>query len=639
MVATKAVLNQQGETIKTEIWNAENKLKNYPARNILMAGSGTSGLKEFKWDNLSAAQQTLLNRDPDLGDNQDTHGQKRVNFLRGDRAQEGQLFRERKRLLGDMIGSKPATQRGARYLASYANRIEGADSKYGEFVQAQQSARPMVYVGANDGMLHAFDADSGDEVFAFVPSAVFSNLHKLTARGYGSANHQFYVDGSPVIADAYIDNKWRTVLIGTLGAGGKGIFALDITDVGKQGGSPKLLWEFGEEKLASNAAKLGYSFAQPTVARLHNGKWAVVTGNGYSAVGSTNGKAALLIIDLATGNLTKSLEVSGDEGIANGLSTPRLQDVNGDGIADFAYAGDLQGNIWRFDLAPNNGDANNPFMRKTEPRQNENVQFQVSFGGSSLFTATMANGQRQPITAAPSIVRHPTNLGYLIVFGTGKYFAEGDKNGSPDLTNSLYGIWDPTSKIARSTNKSGFPFQSLTRARLQKQIMQSALHGVTGGAEARLLSDERVAWAEKPSGSGAWVTTKDGVGLKAGWYFDLAMDREMIIEGMLQFGRTLYLQSLVPNLDPCSSGVDNWSYAIDPTTGGRTKHHAWIDYRSSTDPHSTVITAVKMDGEGGLSVGQRPDKGYELCTGGECNSIAPDPASIGRQSWRIAEGL
>lgn len=641
LAAYKSVVKQNGEITKQKIWDADEllKAKGYASRNILMADGSSSqtSLKKFQWSNLSNAQKTQLNRDPDLGDNKDNYGEQRVNFVRGDRSQEGKIFRERKSVLGDIIHSKPATYRGARYLTNYANRIEGNSSKYQDFYSQQKNVTPMVYVGGNDGMLHAFNADTGEEVFAFVPSAVFTNLHKLSARSYGSANHQYYVDGSPIIADVFIDNKWRSVLVGTLGAGGKGIYALDITDVGKANGGPKLLWEFGEDDLAAYSAKLGYTFAKPTIARLHNGKWAVVTGNGYSATGSTNGKAAMLIIDMETGSLTKSLEVNGDTGIANGLSTPRLQDVNGDGIADFAYAGDLQGNLWRFDLAPNNNDTANPFMRKVQPRQGEAVEFQVSFGGSPFYVAKMQNGGRQSVTSPPAIVRHPSNLGYLIVFGTGKYYTEGDKNGSPDLTNTVYGIWDPTTKVARSVNKSGFPYANINRSHLQKQTMQSALHEVDSGADARLHSKEDVAWAEAPKTGISWSTSSGGKSLKAGWYFDLALNREMIIEDMHHFGRTLIFQSLVPNLDPCSSGIDNWTYAINPTTGGQTDHNVFTDHNSKDSSNRQVITALKMDGEGGITIAQKPDNSFEICTGAGCEDAAPDPTSIGRQSWRTVE--
>src|SRR5699024_6264721 len=152
-----------------------------------------------------------------------------------------------------------------------------------------------------------FNANTGVENFAFVPSAVFKNLNQLTGKSYGAGKHQFYVDGSPVVADVFINKKWRTVLVGTLGAGGKGMFALDVTDPT----AITLLWEFNEDKLATAAAKLGYTYSQPTIARLDNGKWAAVVGNGYAATDSTNGKASLLIIDMETGNLTANLVVDG----------------------------------------------------------------------------------------------------------------------------------------------------------------------------------------------------------------------------------------------------------------------------------------------------------------------------------------
>ena len=335
------------------------------------------------------------------------------------------------------------------------------------------------------------------------------------------------------------------MLVGTLAAGGKGMFALDVTDPN----NITLLWEFNEDKLAANDfdVKLGYTFSQPTIARLHNGKWAAVVGNGYAAAGSENGKAALLIIDMATGDLTKDLVVQGAAGVANGMSTPKLADINGDGIADYAYAGDLQGNVWRFDLAPNNGNPNNPFLRVGEPRGAEAsfAGFQVSFGGSPLFSAIDGGGNRQPITAAPSIVRHPTGNGYIIVVGTGRFYADGDKNGLTDSTQSIYGVWDPTTKVARSAGKSGFPFSSVTRGQLHAQTMQAGMEPVVNGKDARLLSDTQVPWA-KQSADGSWSTSEvpSGAGLKAGWYFDLVLDKEMIVADMLQFGQTCIFSRL-----------------------------------------------------------------------------------------------
>ncbi len=630
LTAIKKGVDDDGNLTKSSAWplgdaSVQLTSKAYADRVIKMAGG--SGLVNFQWSNLSDEQKGYLNRDPDVKNNEDTLGSSRLDFLRGDRSKEGSSFRKRFSVLGDIINSKPITVRGARYLAGHANRIEGAASKYDDFVTAQKGTTdkprtPMVYVGANDGMLHGFNADTGEEKFAFVPTAVFPELNQLTATGYGEAKHRFFVDGSPVVADVFINEKWRTVLVGTLGAGGKGMFALDVTDPT----DIQLLWEFNADKLMDVLdkdgkvktkgadVKLGYTFSQPTIARLHNGKWAAVVGNGYAATDSVNGMASLLIIDMATGDLTKELVVQGADKVPNGMSTPKLADINADGIADYAYAGDLQGNLWRFDLAPDNGDENNPFLRKGDPRTSENFDgFQVSFGDSPLFVSKDAKGVRQPITAPPSIVRHPTGTGYIIVVGTGRYFVDSDKEGLSNASQTIYGIWDRTTKVARS----GAISTIADRSSLLEQTMQSATTAVDNGKKARVLSDYTVDWTEQN-----------------GWYFDLVLNKEMIVADMLQFGQTLYFQSLLPNADPCATGVENWSYAINPATGGRTLHHAWTDYRN-TDSPKVPITAVKMDGEGGLSIGQRPDKKFELCTGEECKEITPDPASIGRQSWRM----
>ena len=631
----------QFSVASTDGWSARDRLDtragSWSARQIMIAGGNhASGLQRFSWSNAGDAGTVgtlayYLRQNPDDGDILEplnaTLAQDRLGFLHGDRSREGTLFRERRSLLGDMIGSRPAVVRGARYLPSQAERLEN-DSNYLAFANTHRTRRPHIYVGANDGMLHVFDAESGDETFAFVPSAVFPRLHKLTGKSYQGAAHQFYVDGSPVIADAYLDGQWRTVLIGTLRAGGKGLFALDVTDPA----DIRLLWEFGAEQLPNDyTARLGYSFAQPTVARLHHGKWAVVVGNGYHGENHTTGKAALLIIDLASGELTKSLEVSGEEGIANGLSTPTLADINSDGVADYAYAGDLQGNLWRFNLSPANNPAEAPFSRANE---GDGVvrSFKVSYGGAPLFRAER-NSVRQPITAPPALIRHPTGLGYLVVVGTGKYFEEGDKwgqrNGDVALPQSIYGIWDIKTD-STSPNDSLQP-DALTRSGLQAQTMNADREATLSGKPARLLTDTPVTWATPPAaGSTTWGTGKYG------WYFDLPLEGEMMIERMQVFGQTLFFQSLVPNSDPCSPGVENWTYAINPQTGGRTRHHAFNEHRSSADPDK-VISAVQQDGEGGLTLGQEPDGDYVLCTGLDCESVAPDPSSIGRQSWRIVE--
>jgi type IV pilus assembly protein PilY1 len=238
----------------------------------------------------------------------------------------------------------------------------------------------MIYVGANDGMLHAFRADTGDansgkEIFAYVPAAVYDNLSKLTAPSYV---HKPFVDGSLSAGDAYVGGTWKTVLLGGLGGGGKAIFALDITNPTAMGVS-QVMWEF------EDAADLGYTVGQAQIALLNNGVWAAVFANGYN---STSDRAYLYLVNLQTGALIKKIPAG--VGTSNGLSTHVLYDSNGDQTVDAVYAGDLQGNMWKFDLTGSNVTA-----------------WGVANAGVPLFTARNASNEVQPITSQPRIGAHP----------------------------------------------------------------------------------------------------------------------------------------------------------------------------------------------------------------------------------------
>lgn len=617
-----SLTSQDKVTVQTKLWSAQAILDAMPnggaGRKIMMAGSGSNGLKEFSWTSLSADQQRQLNRDPDRNDVADSKGQDRVAFLRGDRSKENSdNFRTRNSILGDIINSSPATVAKAQYLTYLAQPIEPSGN-YAQFAEAQKTRAPRVYVGANDGMLHGFDTD-GNETFAFIPSAVFEKLHKLTARGYQGGAHQFYVDGSPVVADAFFGGAWHTVLIGSLRAGGKGLFALDVTDPG----NIKLLWELGVDE----EPDLGYSFPKPTVARLHNGKWAVVTGNGYS---SLNDKAALLIIDLETGAVTRKLEVTGKAGVPNGLSTPRLADNNSDGVADYAYAGDLQGNLWRFDLIAGNvspGDS----LSRTNDGPAVASSFKVSFGGQPLYSAVDSNGAAQAITAAPSLVRHPTRKGYIVIFGTGKYFENSDARADTSRAQTLYGIWDQQTKgeAAGSTPR-------LSRGNLRQQTLdlQADSTFVSTARTIRLASQHPVDWQSQ-----------------SGWYLDFMVNGtlkgEMLIEDMIAIGQVVLLQTITPNDDPCNDGASNWTYGLDPYTGGRTNFTVFdlarqgvVDSKSdySYNKQNVVVSGTEQKGLGGLTLSTNEQGNPEVCSSGECLTVNPGPNTRGRQNWRPIEG-
>lgn len=614
--------NSQSNTFETtEIWSAKGNMPGWDNRKITIASDSNNGLMKFTWDNAGSVETTgtlanLLSRDPANANVVDNLGRQRLDYLRGDRSGEGNIFRQRSSVLGDFYGSSPAVVSGPRYLINFTNKLEG-NTAYTTFAEAIAGRTPRLYVGGNDGMLHGFNARTGVEEFAFIPSAVFPKLNKLTGANY---SHEFYVDGSPVVADVFDGDEWRTILVGTLKAGGKSIFALDITHPGEE----ELLWEFDDSDLPEDAdVRMGYSFSQPTIARLHTGTWTVVFGNGYESANNTNGKAALFIVDAMEGTLLKNLEVEGVDGIPNGLSTPKLADYNADGVADYAYAGDLQGNVWRFDLLRNGRSDSTPFTTEDDG-ENAVSDFEVAYGGRPLFSAMADNGStRQPITSAPSLVLHPSGFGYLVVFGTGKFFETGDKEGDKSIAQTVYGIWDQQTLGEEASNPN------ISRSSLQEQeiVTQTTVEADGSTRQGLVISNNNVSW--QASGSQP---------AQNGWYLNLRQSEgEMVVENMSQLGRTVFFQSLIPNNDPCGDGATNWTYAINPFTGGRTSHNAF-DYKPTTDIGTTNISAVRQDGEGGGTLSQDSDGTYQYCTGQECLNIYPDPASLGRQSWRRVEG-
>ena len=662
----KYIQNKDGafELVFSQDWSAQNQLPSADGRVIKIAnpnGASASNLMDFTMDNagnpaMNGTLANMLNRNPEAKDDPtDNRWIDRLNYLRGDQSEEGNDvadFRERISILGDMYGSSPVVVAGPRYLEGFANRLEGHlkedgtvapdGGSYSDFVkkingteEGTTKRKTRVYVGGNDGMLHGFNAESGAEEFAFIPTEVFPKLHKLTGKNY---SHEFYVDGSPTVADIYDGSSWRTILVGTLRAGGKGLFALDVTTPG----SEKLLWEFDASDVDESGVKPGYSFSKPTIARMHDGSWAVVTGNGYEN-GASDGKAALYIIDAVKGTLTKALEVAGDTGV-NGLSSPILADYNADGIADYAYAGDLQGNLWRFDLLPTNNsdDDGDGYADDQAPLSSATLgtvtseHFKVGYGGKPMFQARAGGGENdaaQPITAAPTLIRHPSRIGNLVVFGTGKFFETEDKEGVKTHAQSVYGIWD-TKTRAEPTSANTVKRDQLVPQKIEKEVTGTYTQGGTNPA--RIITNNPVEWTSK-DGDGAVVVNQYG------WYLDLAVggndfEGEMVIEKISTLGQTLFFQSLVPNDDPCADGASNWTYALNPFTGGKTLFHAFDLRQVSSTGDTSVVSAIKQDGEGGITITQNPDGTYDACTGLKCEKIFPDPASIGRQSWRIVGG-
>ncbi|WP_231893045.1 pilus assembly protein [Pseudomonas oryzihabitans] len=539
----------------SRVWSAQGRLDasygagGFATRKVYMSVGGVR--QPFIWSNLSDDQKATLNRN--ANGTRDTFGEARLNYLRGDRSKESQTatpaLRIRNHLLGDIIDSKPALVSTPSSPAARMN-VLGAAGSYSTFQQKWAKRATRIYVGANDGMLHAFD-DNGDEAFAFVPSAVIPTLYKLTDPSYTSSTHQFSVDGTPVTQDVYYDNAWHTVLIGTLRGGGRAVFALDITDPS----DPKVLWE----RSASDAdfSELGLTYSKPVFARLHTGDWAVLLANGYN---SANDKAVLYVLDVKTGKRVAVLMPEPNDGLTtpNGLATPTPLDANGDLITDYVYAGDLRGNLWRFDLIGNN-------LKATAGVSD----FRVGFGGAPLYRARASRyssggaDQPQAVMAEPRLLRHPSGIGFLLVFGTGKYLESGDATAVSGKAMSLYGIWDrqTAGTLVTSTPR-------LTVADLQQQtlggdtaITYASATDASVNTTANTVSTNAVDWYDENTGTG-----------KYGWYLNLPATGEMIITNPDYQADTLLAASLVPNDDPCDSGAVTYLYALDPYTGGGTDH-------------------------------------------------------------------
>jgi len=391
-----------GALSASPLWNAADKFPADWTTRKLYTYNG-SAYNALTWGNLSAAGQSALG-------SQDV-----LDYLRGDRSKEGTgSFRTRKGTLGDIVNSEPVYV-GSPNPKLYQGQTFTGASAYPAYVTAKASRTPVVYVGANDGFLHGFNAGSdaseaGKETYGYMPNAVVTGVLKsYTQKDYA---HQYMVDGEMTVADVYIGSSWKTVLVGTLGRGGRGVFALDVTDPA----NVKFLWE----KTATNIPALGNNLGKPLIGQVADGQWRVLIGNGPN---STAGNAQLISINLANGNAaTIDTGVSGN----NALTGARLWDSDGDGFIDAAYAGDLKGNMWRFsDLG------GTPSVAK-------------------LYTATGPSGA-QPITAAPLVARNPKTGDTWVFFGTGRYLSTGDV-ANLDV-QSWYGLIDKGTTItgARGT--------------------------------------------------------------------------------------------------------------------------------------------------------------------------------------------
>ena len=532
-----------GEPAANFDWDAAQKLNQQhwsTGRQILTykpsAGLGSRGVP-FRWPanpaapgagEIDAGMVAALNKNG--AGTVDNFGAQRLEFLRGNSAREERncptcsapVFRNRAvSVLGDIVNSAPAYVGGP--TAEYRDTMES--TRYSTYASARAGQTPMIYVGANDGMLHAFDAGTGNEVFAYVPWAVRNRLSALTTNPYV---HQFTVDGSPSVGDVHVGGGWKTMLVAGMNAGAPGLYALDISNAKnftEAGASQVVRWEIG-----SDDADVGHIFGKPILAKMRDGRWRAIVGNGYN---SSNGRAVLLLVDLETGAVSRIDTKAGTGSAPNGLSAVTVVSTNDNGVADVIYAGDLAGNLWKFDV----GDTN-PTAWK--------VAYGTAAAPKPLFTA--ATGQA--ITARPDVTRHPKG-GYMVTVGSGRYVDVTDN--AAGSTQAMYGIWDNGSEVAMAD----LQVQTVVRtAESNSKIYRLSTHAVGRPADALLTGDDAITLTAFYAG-------------KKGWRLSLPTSGERVVtEATVRNGR-LVISTLIPSTAACSNGGDGWIMEVQIFTGNR----------------------------------------------------------------------
>lgn len=473
-------LTKVGPGPNGELWSAGSKLPAWNARNIFTWNSSTSTPSSFTWATMGGLNQAAIG--PAAGNSA------LVDYLRGDATNEATTalptnpYRARDTRLGDFINSNPVLVKSGADLGYQALTVGG--TAYNTYRTTTKATRDgVLFIGANDGMVHAFKdtkgavpAEDGKEIFAYVPRAVYPNLSILSDKTYGTTTnyHQFFVDGALSETDAYVKATaasptatWRNYLVGSLSAGGRAVFAFDVTDMTSPGAA-NVKWEFSKD----NDGDLGYVSAPIEVGVLPDNTWVAIFGNGPS---SDSGKAVLFVLDLETG-VARKLEVDGVTA-SNGLGGVGVQ-RDASGYITNLFVGDLHGSMWKL-----NYDA-----AAVSP-----TKFVVS-GGQPLFKATSSGLVAQPITQAPLIYDHSLG-GKLVVFATGKLLVDGDRDTID--TQSMYVMWDKAADTV---------LRPMGRASLEpRQIVK-----VVGkdGAIFYGLSGNAVDWA----------------GVQRGWVIDLTLN-------------------------------------------------------------------------------------------------------------------
>ncbi len=470
----------------------------------------------------------------------DTLAEFRVNYIRGERTKEvDETMRPRQSIMGDVINSGPV------YKGLPNQKIAG--DGYPAFYNNNKTRVAAVYAGANDGMLHAFKADTGQELFAYIPGAVLGKVPNLTHKNY---IHTAFVDAVPVVEEVKLSSGWKTVLASGMGGGAQGVFALDVTDP-TAFDTTKVMFEFTDR----DDRYMGNVVGQPSIVKMRDANYAttqvykyflaVSSGyNNYKNDGTgtyvATSDQALFFLDLSkpTGtawaegsNYFKVIFPAATGTAANGLAQPGIRYGSVDEALEF-FAGDLQGNVWKAAFV--NG------INAAAVLDDSVDQFPVYKNTSStkrpIFTAADAANNKQSITSSPVIYPALTG-GNMIIFGTGKLLESGDR--STTSTHSIYGIWDSGQTNARSYDINRSRLEQLTLTVVTRTI------SITGNTP----------------------TFADTASSKRGWYFDLTQTNERVVIDAVAATGVVDVNSTIPPTSICSDNGDALQYCLSPSTG------------------------------------------------------------------------
>jgi type IV pilus assembly protein PilY1 len=560
----------------TATWSASDRLGALTTRatdrNIVVGKPGATANPAaipFLWANVSGTTlETDLNKLTPVAAS-DGLAQDRLNWLRGSKAKEANPFRARgDKYLGDIVNSSVAYS-GAPGLPS----PQLSSANYVGFYNDNKTRTAAVFVGANDGMLHGFNAANGNELFAYIPSWMGPKLAALTEPTY-LVNHQAYVDGSPTVAEAQVGSAgtkddWKTVLVSGTGAGGQGVFALDVTDPTAFSAS-KVMWEFTH----TDDVDLGNVIGRPQILRMRTNasgaatyKWFAVVPSGVNNYGTavggqySDGNPTLFFLALdktvgaawTLGTNYYKVKLPFDSTLATTKPTGLVNfsivrnGVSGD-ITQM-YMGDLHGKIWKLNfsgVAIADWNINKLTAFDKDPDAANVTPF-------PLYIAKDASSNIQPITMAPTIAIGPTQNSYYVLFGTGKYLEAADK--TTTTVQSVYALYDNGTNNADSSPIASAASIISGRGRLRAGTLDTSLRTVT-------VSDFK--WGR--AGSDADLTQRSG------WYFDFATTGERQISNFEIIGTKVVFASLYPGssggaLSCTASGGGGNLYTVDILSG------------------------------------------------------------------------